>query len=184
MKIRFSLTVLLGLLSLMYSCKPNSVNNGRESSQNELADTATSQKQIASLLDSFNQAAARADFDQYFNYFTENATFIGTDATEYWDKKAFMAWAKPYFDKKTTWKFKSLERHIYVGKNGDIAWFDELLNTQMKICRGSGVVIKQNNEWKVQQYVLSVTVPNNDIDAITKMKAPIEDSIIDRLSGR
>jgi hypothetical protein len=31
--------------------------------------------------------------------------------------------------------------------------------TQMKICRGSGVVEKINGIWKVKQYVLSVTVP-------------------------
>jgi hypothetical protein len=39
------------------------------------------------------------------------------------------------------WSF-ALERHIYFDKTGKTAWFDELLNTQMKICRGSGVLVK------------------------------------------
>jgi hypothetical protein len=146
-------------------------------------DTQSNKKQIAAMLDSFNVAAARADYDGYFNYFTEDAVFIGTDATENWDKKAFMVWAKKYFDKKTTWNFTSIQRHIYFGKHDDIAWFDELLNTQMKICRGSGVVVKQNNEWKIQQYVLSMTIPNDLSDGIVKQKAPLEDSIINKLSG-
>ena len=183
MKTTFTFSILIGFSLFIYSCKHDN-NSGNIASQNELADTADSQKQIASMLDSFNLAAARADYDQYFNYFTETATFIGTDAAENWDKKAFMAWARPYFDKKTTWQFKSLDRHIYLGKSADIAWFDELLNTQMKICRGSGVVVKENYKWKVQQYVLSVTIPNSDIDAIIKIKAPTEDSMINKLSGK
>jgi outer membrane murein-binding lipoprotein Lpp len=146
-------------------------------------DTLSNKKQIAAMLDSFNVAAANADYDRYFNYFTEDATFNGTDATENWDKKAFMVWAKKYFDKKTTWNFTSIQRNIYFGKNADIAWFDELLSTQMKICRGSGVVVKQNSEWKVQQYVLSMTIPNDLSNGIIKMKAPLEDSIINKLSA-
>jgi hypothetical protein len=37
------------------------------------------------------------------------------------------------------------------------AWFDELLNTQMKICRGSGVLVKIDGKWKIKHYVLSMT---------------------------
>jgi hypothetical protein len=40
-----------------------------------------------------------------------------------------------------------------------MAWFDEL-STQMKICRGSGVLVKIGNDWKIKHYVLSMTVPN------------------------
>ncbi len=92
---------------------------------------------IGKLLDHFNVAAAEANYDKYFNFYAEGAIFIGTDATENWDKKAFMVWAKPFFDKKRTWNFKSIERHIFLDKSGKVAWFDELLDTQMKICRGS-----------------------------------------------
>ncbi len=56
--------------------------------------------EISTMLDAFNVAAAKADYTTYFNYFADESTFIGTDATEVWDKKAFMLWAKPHFDKK------------------------------------------------------------------------------------
>ena len=184
MKINPNLILATGLLSLFFACTQPNNKSKNESSQTEVADTETNRNQIASMLDSFNIAAATADYDRYFNYYTEDATFNGTDATENWDKKAFMVWAKPYFDKKTTWNFTSIKLNIYFGKNADIAWFEELLNTQMKICRGSGVVIKQNNEWKVQQYVLSTTIPNSQLDTIIKMKTAIEDSIINKLSGK
>jgi len=149
-----------------------------------LSDTAVAKRQIVSMLDSFNTAAARADFSGYFNYFADNATFLGTDATEHWDKQSFMVWSKPFFDRKRTWNFTSIDRHIYFGSNDDIAWFDELLNTQMKICRGSGVVIRQNNQWRVLQYVLSMTIPNSQADTVTKLKAVIEDPLIRKLSDR
>ncbi|MCC7400155.1 MAG: nuclear transport factor 2 family protein [Chitinophagaceae bacterium] len=137
--------------------------------------------QINATLDSFNQAAARADYNAYFNFYTEDAIFTGTDATERWNKKEFMDWAKPIFDKGKAWNFTTLGRHIYFDNTGTIAWFDELLNTQMKICRGSGVLVKQGNEWKLKQYILSTTVPNELLDTVIKLKAPKEDSLIQRI---
>ncbi|WP_415326645.1 nuclear transport factor 2 family protein [Chryseobacterium sp. MMS23-Vi53] len=140
--------------------------------------------EIGTMLDGFNLAAAKADYTAYFNYFADQSTFIGTDATEVWDKKAFMVWAKPYFDKKRTWNFTSLKRNIYFSKDAKLAWFDELLDTQMKICRGSGVVEKINGEWKVKQYVLSVTVPNDVVDKVVVEKTPIEDALIQQLKSK
>jgi len=54
----------------------------------------------------------------------------------------------------------------------------------MKICRGSGVVIKVGNDWKVQQYVLSTTIPNSQLDKVIIIKTPEEDSLINKLSAK
>lgn len=139
-------------------------------------------EKIAKMLDDFNLAAANAEYDRYFSFFAEDGIFIGTDATENWDKARFKIWAKPYFDKKRTWNFKSIERHIFIDKSRRIAWFDELLDTQMKICRGSGVLEKFGKDWKLRQYVLSMTVPNEEVDKVVKIKAPIEDGLIKKLT--
>ena len=136
------------------------------------------------MLDSFNTAASNADYNTYFNFYTDYAIFTGTDATERWNKKEFMSYAKPFFDKGKAWNFTSLERHIYIDPQGTNAWFDELLNTQMKICRGSGVLVKEGNGWKVIQYILSATIPNDVMDSVVKIKAPIEDKLIDSLSKK
>jgi SnoaL-like domain len=165
----FSLFILFCVLT---SCKNNSINTEKES------------KAISTLLDTWHAAAAKADYKAYFDGMTDDAVFIGTDATENWDKKSFMIWAKPFFDKGKAWAFTSIQRHIYFDKTGNLAWFDELLNTQMKICRGSGVVVKDGNDWKIQQYVLSVTVPNDNLDSVISMKASIEDSMINKLLKR
>ncbi len=157
--------------------------NGQNIAQTNF-DTTKAKAQINTMLDAFNAAAAKADFNTYFNFYTDNAVFTGTDATERWDKKAFMIWAKPFFDRGRAWSFTSLERHIYFDKTGSTAWFDELLNTQMKICRGSGVLVKQGDEWKVAQYILSATVPNDQMNEVIKLKAPVEDSIINKLINK
>lgn len=149
------------------------------------ANAQTSEKdKVNQTIDAWHKAAGEVKFDAYFNLMAEDAIFIGTDATENWIKKDFKVWAKPYFDKGTAWNFKALERHIFFDKTGKIAWFDELLNTQMKICRGSGVLIKIGKEWKIQHYVLSMTVPNEEVNAAIKIKAPIEDVLIAKLQKK
>ena len=144
----------------------------------------TEKDKINQLLDNWHKAAAETKFDAYFSALAEDAIYIGTDATENWNKKDFQVWAKPFFDKGSAWSFTALERHIYFDKTGKTAWFDELLNTQMKICRGSGVLIKVGKEWKIQHYVLSMTIPNDEVDAVIKVKAPIEDALISKLQKK
>lgn len=130
------------------------------------------------LLDNWHRNAAETNFDNYFNAMATESVFIGTDATEYWNKKDFMTFSKPYFDKGKAWNFTSLERNVYFSDNGETAWFDELLNTQMKICRGSGVLVKENKNWKIKQYVLSMTIPNDKSNEVISLKSAIEDRII------
>lgn len=140
--------------------------------------------EINNTLDAWHKAAAEANFKNYFDAMTDDAVFIGTDATENWTKPAFQAYAKPYFDKGKPWSFKALERHIYFSEDKKTAWFDELLDTQMKICRGSGVLVFVNKQWKIKHYVLSMTFPNDNTDEVIKIKAPIEDALIIDLKGR
>lgn len=134
---------------------------------------------INNTLDNWHKAAANVNFKGYFDVLSDDAIYIGTDATENWNKKAFESFAKPYFDKGKAWSFTPLERHIYFSQDGKTAWFDELLNTQMKICRGSGVLVKVKNTWKIKHYVLSMTIPNDNTNEVVKTKAPIEDALID-----
>lgn len=151
------------------------------SAQKKSFDENVQKKNVGLVLDNLNEFAAKADFKNYFDLFAEQSTYIGTDATEIWDKKQFMDYAKPHFDKGHGWDFKSLKRTITFSKDGNYAWFDELLDTQMKICRGSGVLEKINGNWKVKQYVLSMTIPNEVGNEVVKIKAPIENEMILKL---
>jgi hypothetical protein len=147
-------------------------------------DTKAELPKVNAVLDSLNATAARADFNAYFNLYSDSSVFTGTDANERWNKKQFQDFAKPYFDKGRAWNFSSIERHVYFDATGNLAWFDELLSTQMKICRGSGVLIKEGNDWKIEQYILSATVPNELIDSVTSMKAAAEDVIIKKVTSK
>lgn len=154
------------------------------SAQNKGFYENVQKKNISKVLDDLNTFAATADYKNYFDLYAEESTFIGTDATEVWNKKEFMAWAKPFFDKGKAWNFTSLKRSITFSKDGNYAWFDEILDTQMKICRGSGVLEKIGGKWKIRQYVLSTTVPNEVIDEVVKIKTPIEDALISELKKK
>lgn len=91
----------------------------------------------------------------------DSSIYIGTDATERWSKSEFVSFAKPYFDKGKAWDFKPYDRDLHVTSDGQMAWFSELLTTWMGVCRGSGILIKTPQGWKIEQYHLSVTVPND-----------------------
>ncbi len=125
---------------------------------------------VDALLTSWHLAAAGADYDAYFGAMAPRSVFIGTDASENWDREAFMAFSKPYFDRGKAWDFKALERHIYLSPDGQLAWFDELLDTWMQLCRGSGVAVKTPEGWKIAHYVLSLTVPNESIQEAIGLK--------------
>ncbi|WP_353084052.1 nuclear transport factor 2 family protein [Flavobacterium sp.] len=134
--------------------------------------------EINLVINNWHKAASVANFNDYFSALTDDSIFIGTDATENWNKTEFEAFAKPYFEKGKAWNFTPIERHIYFSEDKKTAWFDELLDTQMKICRGSGVLVRINNTWKIKHYVLSMTIPNDNTNEVVKIKSPLEDAII------
>jgi hypothetical protein len=134
---------------------------------------------VNQVMDQWHKAAGEANFKEYFDLMDESSIFIGTDATERWNKQEFMDYAKPHFDKGKAWNFTSLERNVDFSEDGKTAWIDELLNTQMKICRGSGVLVKENGKWLIKHYVLSMTIPNDLVDQVVPLKSDIEDKIIE-----
>lgn len=156
----------ISVLYFLFSCKPT-----QEIQQ-------VNKQTITSILDNWHKAAAEANFENYFNAMADESFFIGTDATENWNKKDFQAYAKPHFDKGKAWSFKTIERNIYFSDDRKTVWFDELLDTQMKICRGSGVLVFEKGHWKIKQYVLSMTVPNEKSSAVIQLKTAIEDKIL------
>jgi hypothetical protein len=50
-----------------------------------------------------------------------------------------------------------------------VAWFDEALDTpNMGPCRGSGVLVATTAGWKIAQYNLALTIPNDLVDEFKK----------------
>ncbi|MDO6596049.1 nuclear transport factor 2 family protein [Oceanihabitans sp. 2_MG-2023] len=151
------------LLIIVASC-------GVKVDEEKVVSISEIKKEIHTNLDAWHKAAANAEFDAYFNLMKKDGVFIGTDATENWQNEAFRTFSKPYFDKGKAWSFTALERNIYLSEDKKIAWFDELLDTQMEICRGSGVLRLEDNTWKIAHYVLSITIPNNTVNEVITIK--------------
>ena len=130
---------------------------------------ATDEESIDNVLNSFHQAAANAQAKPYFNLLSQDAIFLGTDASERWSKEEFKAFVEPYFSKGTGWLYTPTERNISLVKQGQVAFFDELLFSESYgTCRGSGVLIKTKADWKISQYNLSIPMPNGLAKALVK----------------
>ncbi|MCF6213851.1 MAG: nuclear transport factor 2 family protein [Flavobacteriaceae bacterium] len=162
-----NLAFLLITLTFLISC-----NCKRQPKINKVDTVAA----INTFMNDWHKDASQANFDAYFNKIDSLGYFIGTDESEVWTKTEFAAFSKPYFDRKKAWNFKPLKRNIHLNKQGDMAWFDEILDTWMGICRGSGVIQKVGTDWKIKHYVLSVTIPNADIKPVMAAKN-VNDSI-------
>ncbi len=127
-----------------------------------LADDAdTAREAVATVLDHLHRAAAEADGAAYFALFTDDAVFLGTDATERWTLPEFRAFAEPYFANGRGWTYTTTERHVDVAPGGGVAWFDEILwNDTYGTCRGTGVLIHTGAAWRIVQYHLTIPIPN------------------------
>lgn len=125
--------------------------------------------EVTGVIDGLHAAAAAADEEKYFSYFIPDAVFLGTDATERWTRDEFRKWAHPYFAKGKAWTYKSTARWISFAPDRSVAWFDELLeNATYGTCRGSGVLVRSGETWKIAQYNLSIPIPNDLADDFVK----------------
>lgn len=142
--------VALVLIGLLGGCATSSV------------PAADARREIDQLLDGWHRAAAAADETRYFSALAESSIFFGTDATERWTKQAFFAYAHPYFAKGRAWTFIPRSRNVYVSSDRTIAWFDEVLDSaSYGELRGTGVARRYGLEWKIEQYNLTIPIPND-----------------------
>ncbi len=124
-------------------------------------DKETEIAKLNEFMDNWHQSAAVADEDVFFGSLDENAVYLGTDPGERWLKHEFMDWGLKYFERDTAWAFTPYHRIWEFSDDMQYAWFDELLETHMGICRGSGVVKKYKEGWKIKHYNLALTLPND-----------------------
>ncbi|MFV1986429.1 MAG: nuclear transport factor 2 family protein [Gemmatimonadota bacterium] len=116
---------------------------------------------VEQVLDALHEAASDGDFDRYFGQYAQEFIFLGTDATERWDRAQFMEYARGPFSQGRGWTYTMIERHVYIAPGGQAAWFDERLdNANLGETRGSGALVKEGGVWKVAQYNLTIPIPN------------------------
>lgn len=125
---------------------------------------------IGQTIDAWHAAAARADEDAYFAFFTPDAVFLGTDPTERWTRDAFRQWAHPRFATGKAWTMRATNRWISLSPDGGVAWFDEDVTSEgLGPVRGSGVLLRIGGAWKIAQYNLSAPIPNDRFDEVKRL---------------
>jgi SnoaL-like domain len=125
---------------------------------------------VGKTLDQFHLAASKADGATYFGLFAPEGIFIGTDAGERWTVEEFKRYAMPHFSKGKGWTYTVKSRHVDGLVSGDLAWFDEILESaSYGVCRGSGVLRKIAGHWKISQYHLTMPVPNDLATSVVAM---------------
>lgn len=125
---------------------------------------------LDALVDQWHKDAAKADFNAYFDLMTDDFIYIGTAPNERWNKTDFGTFCKPYFDKGTAWDFRPSNRKWSFSQDGKTAWFDEELDTWMKDCRATGVMVQVKGKWKIAHYDLHVLIENEKIDDFLKLR--------------
>ena len=139
-------------------------------SEPDLKNTSREIQSIAKILDDWHDAASKADELRYFGHMTEDGIFLGTDATERWTVEEFRAYAHPHFSQEKGWTYEPFDRHIMVSPDGKTAWFDEKLrNKHLGELRGTGVLQKQQDTWKIIHYSMDFTIPNEITEEAVKV---------------
>ncbi len=125
---------------------------------------------LNTMVDQWHLDAAQAKFEDYFAITSDDFVFLGTAPGERWKKEEFAAFCKPYFDKGKAWNFKASNRIWNFSKNRKMAWFDEDLDTWMRGCRGSGIMVLEKGEWKMVYYNLTVLIENEKIQEFIELR--------------
>ncbi|HUP64917.1 MAG TPA: nuclear transport factor 2 family protein [Thermoanaerobaculia bacterium] len=130
----------------------------------------TDEQEIRRVLDALHDAASKAQLERYFALFAPEAVYIGTDATERWSLEEFRGFVTPYFTQGRGWTYEPTSRHVTLGPENRTAWFDEILeNESYGTTRGTGVLVKIEDDWKIVQYHLTIPVPNDLAKSVVRM---------------
>ena len=163
------------LFALLIPCGGalSSCASPEHSSEVRLRGDRQQEARVEAILDALHRAASEADEETYFSLFTDDAIFLGTDATERWTIEEFRTFALPYFERESAWTYTPRERNVTVfpspgAKRNDIAMFDEILDQKKYgTCRGSGLLRQIDGKWRIAQYHLTIPIPNEITSPIT-----------------
>ena len=120
-------------------------------------DPEVARAAVDSVLTALHQTASEGAWDLYFALYAPDAVFFGTDATERWSLEEFRGYASA----SRGWTYQMTERHVFVDDDASTAWFDERLeNAAYGETRGTGVLRRTDDGWKIVQYNLTIPIPN------------------------
>lgn len=136
--------------------------------------------EVSAALTDFHDAAAVADADRYFGRFAPRAVFFGTAPEERWSLGELREYATPHFQGESAWVYTCTKRSVFIAPGGDFAWFDERLsNDKYGECRGTGVLRKIGDRWRIAQYNLSIPIPNDIAPSVVDLIGATDTIVVD-----
>ena len=73
---------------------------------------ARAEAEVRAVLDAWHLAAAESNEEAYFARMTEDAIFLGTDATERWNRQQFQEYAHRPFSEGRGWRMRAIRRDV------------------------------------------------------------------------
>lgn len=127
------------------------------------------------VLDDFHDAAAHGDRDRYLAHMTKDGVFLGTDEWERWPKNPeFADYVAGRFKDGSGWSYRSVERNVQFSAAADVAWFDEVVFSDANgRFRGTGVLVKQGDTWKIARYAMSFLVFNENWEKVIELNRAV-----------
>ncbi|MFC7048389.1 nuclear transport factor 2 family protein [Emcibacter nanhaiensis] len=152
-------TITLGVISVFFLA-----------SQALAFDRAAEERAVAALLDGFHDAADKGDKERYLGSMTRDSVFMGTDSRERWPYPEFEKYVGERFRDGKGWSYRSVEKHIDFSPDGRTGWFDEITRSEKwGDFRGTGVVVKEDDAWKIAHYSLTFLVPNQVWEQVSEI---------------
>ena len=126
---------------------------------------------IGEVIDNFHNAAKHGDKQRYLGLMSDDAVFMGTDEWERWPKQpVFIDYVGSRFKDGSGWDYHSVERVIRISDSADFAWFDEVIESAPNgRFRGTGVLTRQNGEWKIAHYAMSFLIFNENWEDVIEL---------------
>lgn len=113
------------------------------------------------VLDALHQAGAEANQTAFTALLATDVVFLGMDGTNRLEGQSVRDFVSKSFTAGNAWTYRSSQRETRVSADGTVAWFDESLeNDQLGRGRGTGVLIRDSDGWKVAQYSLTLPLAN------------------------
>jgi hypothetical protein len=115
-------------------------------------------------LDALHKAGADANSAAFESLLAQDVVFLGVDGDARLEGQSARDFLSEHLMQGNAWAYRSIERETRLSPDGSVAWFDETLqHDQLGRGRGTGVLIRGSEGWKVAQYSLIVPLPGGAV---------------------
>ncbi|HEY6131989.1 MAG TPA: nuclear transport factor 2 family protein [Halioglobus sp.] len=111
-------------------------------------------------LDALHKAGVDADRSAFLSLLTQDVVLLGMAGGNRLEGQSARDFVSAQFARGDAWAYRSRARDIRLSADGSVAWFDEALEQdQFGSGRGTGVLVRSDEGWKIAQYHLTLPLP-------------------------